>query len=83
MFLRQPRKMRLHSELVWPILPHILSEYGDLLCNSPYSVQMRENIPTRKKLLTRTLSTQWSDFLVYKLKFVFVSTLKDKFISLV
>ena len=25
------------------IFSHILTEYGDLLCKSPYSVRMREN----------------------------------------
>ena len=38
---------------------------------------------TRKKLRTRTLSTQWSGFVVHKFKFAVVSTLRDKFISLV
>ena len=37
----------------------------------------------QKKLRTRTLSTQWSSFVVHKLKLVFVSTLRYKFISLV
>ena len=44
---------------------------------------MREKIPTRKKLRTRTLSTQWSGIVVHKLKFVFASPLRDKFITLV
>ena len=34
---------------VWFIFLYILSEYGDLLCNSPYSVQLREKDCTRKK----------------------------------
>ena len=37
------------SGLILPALRHILSEYGDLLCKSPYSVQMQEKIRTRKK----------------------------------
>ena len=49
----------------------------------PYSVQMREKIRTRKELRTQTLSTKWSGLVVQKLKFVFVSTLRDKFISLI
>ena len=83
MFGRQLREKCSHSGLIWLVVHHILSEYGDLLCKSPYSVQMREKILTRKKLRTRTLFTQWSGFVVHKLKFVFVSTLRDKFISLV
>ena len=34
--------------LVWPLLRHIQSGYGDLLCKSLYSVQMREKIRTIK-----------------------------------
>ena len=37
----------------------------------------------QKKLRTRILSTQWSSFVVHKPKFLFVSTLRYKFISLV
>ena len=83
MFRRQLREEYSHWGLVWPALRHTLSQYGDLLCKSPYSVQMREKIRTRKKLRTRALSTQWSGFVALKVKFVFVSTLRDKFISLV
>ena len=36
------------SGLVWPVLRHILSKYGDLLCKSPYSVRMLEKIRARK-----------------------------------
>ena len=83
MFLRQLREKCLHLGLVWSVLRHILSEYGNLLCKSPYSVQMREKIRTRKKLQARTLFTQWSGFVVHKIKFVFMSILRDQFISLV
>ena len=83
MFRRQLREKYLRLGLVCPTLCHIPSEYGDLLCKAPYSVQMCEKKCTRKKLQTRTLSTQWSGFVVHKLKFVFVSTLRDKLISLV
>ena len=47
MFWHQLREKYSHSGLVWPALHHILSEYGDLLCKSPYSVQTREKIRTR------------------------------------
>ena len=83
MFKRQLHEKYLHLGLVCPTLCHIPSEYGDLLCKAPYSVQMCERNYTRKKLQTRTLSTQWLGFVVYKLQFVFVSTLRDKLISLV
>ena len=42
MFWRQLREKYSHSGLVSLKLRHILSEYRDLLCKSPYSVQMRE-----------------------------------------
>ena len=42
MFWRQLREKCLYSELAWPVLRHILSEYGNLFCKSSYSVQMRE-----------------------------------------
>ena len=84
MFGRQLREKCLYSELAWPVLRHILSEYGNLLCKSLYSVQMRgKKFAPEKKLRTRTLFTQWSGFVVHKLKFYFMSTLRDKFISLV
>ena len=83
MFLRQLRENCFHSGLVWSVLRHILSEYGNLLCKSPYSVQMREKIRTKKKLQIRTLFTLWSGFVLHKIKFVFMSTLRDRFISLV
>ena len=51
-----------------PILHHILNAYRDF-CKSPYSDQLQEKICTRKKLRTWTLSTQWSGFVVHKLKF--------------
>ena len=37
------RKTCLYSEFFWSAFSRIWSEYGDLLCKSPYSVQMREN----------------------------------------
>ena len=67
-------------QLVWSVLCHILSEYGDLLCKSPYPVKILEKFHTREKLRTWTLSTQWSGYVVHKLKFVFASTLRDKFV---
>ena len=73
----------LHSALMWTVLRHILSEFGYLFCKYPHSVQMQEKICTRKMVRTRTLSKQWSIFVVHKLKFAFVSTLRDKIISLV
>ena len=42
-----------------------------------------KKVRTEKKLRRRTLFTQWSGFVVHKLKFYFMSTLRDKFISLV
>ena len=48
-----------------------------------YSVKTREKIRTKEILWTRALLTQWSGYVVHEIKFVFVSTLRDKFISLV
>ena len=48
MFWRQLREKYLHSGLVWSVSRHILSDYGDLLCKSPYSAQMRENSHKKK-----------------------------------
>ena len=48
MFWCPLREICLHSRLVWALLLHILSEYADLLCNSPYPFQMRERIRTSK-----------------------------------
>ena len=33
-----------YSEIFWSAFFFIRNEYGDLLCKSPYSVRMRENI---------------------------------------
>ena len=38
----------LYLELVWPLLCHILSEYGSLLCKSLHSVRIWENFHTIK-----------------------------------
>ena len=38
----------LHSGLDWTKYLHILSDWSDLLCNSPYSVQIQEQICTRE-----------------------------------
>ena len=54
MFWRQLREKCLHSGLVWPVLRHIMSQYGNLFCMSPYSVQMWEKNRTRKKLRTQS-----------------------------
>ena len=62
---------------------HILSEYEELFCKSPFSFQIREKNRTKKKFRTRMFSTQWSGFAVHHLKFAFVSTLRDKLIFLV
>ena len=83
MFRRPQREKCSHSTLISPLFLHMLSEYEELLCKFPFSVQMREKSSHQKKLRTRTLSTQWSGFVVHKLKFDFVATLTDKFISLV
>ena len=32
-----------YSELFWTVFSWILTEYGEILCTSPYSVQMWEN----------------------------------------
>ena len=32
-----------YSELFWSAFSHIRTEYGEILCISPYSVQMPEN----------------------------------------
>ena len=42
------------------------------------SVQIRENLHQKN-----APNTQWSGFVVHRTKFVFVSTLRDKFISLI
>ena len=49
----------------------------------PYTVKTREKIRTKEILRTRALLTQWSSHVVHEIKFVFVSTLRDKFISLI
>ena len=82
MFWRQLPEKYSHSGLVWSALRHFLSEYGDLLCKSAYSVQMLEKIYTRKKLQKRTLSTVVR-LCSSQIKFVFVSTLRDKFIFVI
>ena len=58
----------------------------DLLCTAHIQPKCRKNLhqkKKKKKLQTWTLSTQLSGFVVHKLKFVSVSTLRDKSISLV
>ena len=42
----------------WPVFFHIWTEYGEILCISPYSVRMRENTD-QKKLRIWTLFMQW------------------------
>ena len=32
-----------YLELFWPVFSRIWTEYGEILCISPYSVRMREN----------------------------------------
>ena len=48
MFWRQLRENCSHLGFVWLILRHIMSEYGDLLWNSPYAVQMEEKFAPEK-----------------------------------
>ena len=43
----------------WSVFSHIRAEYGQILCISPYSVQMRENAD-QKKLRIWTVFTQWA-----------------------
>ena len=42
------------------VFSRIRTEYGDLLCTSPYSVQMRETTDQKNSLRIRTLFAQWS-----------------------
>ena len=42
----------------WSVFSCIQTEYGDLLCKSPYSVQIQENTD-QKNLRIWTLFTQW------------------------
>ena len=35
-----------YSELFWSVFSRIRTEYGDLLCKPPYSVQMQEKTGT-------------------------------------
>ena len=37
------RKNWLYSEFFWPAFSRIRTEYGDLLCQSPYSVRKQGN----------------------------------------
>ena len=37
-------KKCLYSEFFWSIFSHIRTEYGDIFCKSPCSVQMRGNM---------------------------------------
>ena len=37
------RKKCPYSDFLWPVFFRIRSEYGETLCISPYSIQMREN----------------------------------------
>ena len=41
------------------VLSRIRTKYGDLLCTSPYSVQMRENKDQENSLRIRALFAQW------------------------
>ena len=41
----------------WSVFSLIRTEYGEILCISPYSVRMRENTP-REKFCIWTLFTQ-------------------------
>ena len=43
---------------IWSLFSRIWTEYGDLLCKSPYSFRMRENLD-QKKLRILTLFTHW------------------------
>ena len=38
------RKKCPYSELFWSVFSRIRTEYGEILCSSPYSVRMRENM---------------------------------------
>ena len=57
MFWRQLREKYLHLGLVWSMSRHILSDYGDLLCKSPYSAQMQEKSHQKKTPNTDTFHT--------------------------
>ena len=41
-----PREKCPYSEFFWSILSRIRTEYGEIVCISPYSVRMRENTDT-------------------------------------
>ena len=55
--------------------------FGTDKLNDPKSVCILN--ATKKGNIQKALSTQLSGFVVHKLKFVFVSTVVDKFISLI
>ena len=55
MFWRQLCEKYLHSGLVWPALRHILSEYGYLLCKSPYTEKCQNSVQMPKKSRTRKI----------------------------
>ena len=59
MFWRQLRENCSHLGFVWLILRHIMSEYGDLLWNSPYAVQMEEKFAPEKTTSTNVY-VSWS-----------------------
>ena len=40
------RKMCPYSEIFWPVLSRIWTEYGKFRSKSPYSVQMQDFLPT-------------------------------------
>ena len=58
----------------WSVYPRIRTEYGDLLCKSPYSVQMRE-IRTRK---TRNTDTFYEVPVYYKNENAIINALKSE-----
>ena len=50
MFCGPLREKCPYEGLVWSVFLHILREYGDIICKSPYSVQMWEKVQARKNI---------------------------------
>ena len=56
------RKNCLYSEFFWPAFSRIRTEYGDLLCKSPYSVRMQETVGKKNSKYKHFLRTDTQCF---------------------
>ena len=50
-------KKCLYTGFLWSVFPRCWTKYGDLLCECPYSVEMRENTDHNKSECRHFLST--------------------------